>query len=191
REAFTWQRLHHINIVPFLGIADYAKIRPGVIPQLCLVSPWMAGGNIMDYLKTNPTASPFPLMMGIVEAVSYLHSLPSGPIVHGDLKGNNILMDVRGSVPIARLIDFGLAQIMEAGMEDDAGTTSTGYNGNARWLAFERLLPERYGLRQAETKTTVSDIFELMRTFFEVRNRLNALRSWLTHRLDSDRRAAV
>ncbi|KZO92512.1 kinase-like protein, partial [Calocera viscosa TUFC12733] len=126
-------------------------------------------------------------LMDIVSAVSYLHSFRDGPIIHGDLKGvsaflgdcsiltlfwhkNNILIDCRihGGRPTARLIDFGLSQIQEAGMEDEVGTTSSGFNGNARWLAFERIRPERYGLRQSETKSTKSDIFELARTFFEI-----------------------
>ncbi|KZO92506.1 hypothetical protein CALVIDRAFT_530145 [Calocera viscosa TUFC12733] len=88
REAFTWHRIVHPNIVPLLGIADYAKICPGGFPQLCLVSPWISDGNIMEYLKANPGVSPLPL-------------------------------------------------IQEAGMEDEVGTTSSGFNGNARWLAFE------------------------------------------------------
>ncbi|KZO97468.1 kinase-like protein, partial [Calocera viscosa TUFC12733] len=166
--------LDHPNIVPFLGIADYAKICPGGFQQLCLVSPWMSDGNIMEYLKANTSISPLPLLLDIVNAVAYLHSFPSGPIIHGDLKGNNILIRFDGSYhpngrPCARLIDFGLAQITEVGMDEDVGTTSTGYNGNARWLAFERVLPAQYGLRQPESKSTMSDIFEMMRTFLEVR----------------------
>ncbi|KZO97470.1 kinase-like protein, partial [Calocera viscosa TUFC12733] len=163
----------HPNIVPFLGIADYAKICPGGFSQLCLVSPWMADGNIMEYLKKNPTVSPLPLLLDIVNAVLYLHSFLSTPIIHGDLKGNNILIGFDASNhanarPYALLIDFGLSQIMEVGMEDDVGTTSTAENGNARWLAFERILPAKYGLRQSECKSTMSDIFEMMRTFFEI-----------------------
>ncbi|KZO97455.1 kinase-like protein [Calocera viscosa TUFC12733] len=170
REAFTWHRLQHPNIVPLLGIADYAKICPGGFPQLCLVSPWIPDGNIMDYLKANPSVSPLRLLVHIVDAVAYLHSFRYGSIIHGDLKGNNILIDCRmfdGS-PTARLIDFGLSQIQEAGMADEVGTTSSGFNGNARWMAFERIRPERYGLRQSESKSTKSDIFELARTFFEI-----------------------
>ncbi|KZO97472.1 kinase-like protein [Calocera viscosa TUFC12733] len=173
REAFTWHRLDYPNIVPFLGIADYAKVCPGGFPQLCLVSPWMSDGNVMEYLRANPSISPFPLLLDIANAVDYLHSFPSGPIIHGDLKGNNILIGFDPSChpngrPCARLIDFGLAQIIEIGMQDDIGTTSTAYNGNARWLAFERIFPQKYGLRQSESKSTMSDIFELMRTFLEI-----------------------
>ncbi|KZO92493.1 hypothetical protein CALVIDRAFT_520272, partial [Calocera viscosa TUFC12733] len=136
----------------------------------------MSEGNIMEYLKANPSISPLPLLLDIVNAVAYLHSFPSGSIIHGDLKGNNILIGFDASEtlyypngrPCARLIDFGLSQIMEVGMEDDVGTTSTGFNGNARWLAFERILPAKYGLRQSESKSTMSDIFEMMRTFLEI-----------------------
>ncbi|KZO97453.1 kinase-like protein [Calocera viscosa TUFC12733] len=170
REAFTWHRLDHPNIVPFLGIADYANICPGGSPRLCLVSPWISGGNIIEYLKTNPAVSPLPLLLDILHGVGYLHSHPSGPIIHGDLKANNILLDfrIKRDRPTARLIDFGLSQITEGDLPDGVSTTSTASSGNARWLAFERLLPGRYGLQPSETRTTMSDVFEVMRTFFEV-----------------------
>ncbi|KZO92516.1 kinase-like protein, partial [Calocera viscosa TUFC12733] len=139
REAFIWHRLDHVNIVPFLGIADYAKICPGGSPRLCLVSPWISDGNIMDYLKTNPAVSPFPLLVDILDGIAYLHSHPSGPIIHGDLKANNILLDfgVTRNRPTARLIDFGLSQTMEVDLSHGLSATSTMSNGNARWLAFE------------------------------------------------------
>ncbi|KZO97465.1 kinase-like protein [Calocera viscosa TUFC12733] len=171
REGFTWHSLDHPNIVPFLGIADYARICPGGFPQLCLVSPWMSDGNIMDFLKANPAVSPLPLMLDVVHAVAYLHSFSSGPIIHGDLKGNNILIDCQGSPerPVARLIDFGLSEIMEVDMEHEAATaTSTTSCGNVRWLSFERVDPKRYGLKPSEAKTTMSDVFELTRTFFQI-----------------------
>ncbi|KZO97457.1 kinase-like protein, partial [Calocera viscosa TUFC12733] len=115
-------------------------------------------------------------LLDIIDGVSYLHSHPSAPIIHGDLKGvsgitgNNILIDfdVTRQRQTARLIDFGLSHIMEADMEHEAATTSTATSGNARWLAFERFDPEQYGLRQSESRTTKSDVFELTRTIFEI-----------------------
>ncbi|KZO97450.1 kinase-like protein, partial [Calocera viscosa TUFC12733] len=170
REAFTWHRLYHVNIVPFLGIADYAKICPGGSTQLCLVSPWLPDGDIMEYLKTNPAVSPFPLLVDILDGVEYLHSHASGPIIHGDLKANNILLDFRviRARPTARLIDFGLSRIMEVDMPGGVSRSSSADKGNARWLAFERLRPGQYRLQQSETRTTMSDVFEVMRTFFEI-----------------------
>ena len=41
--------MDHLNILPFLGIDD--TLFPGV-SSLCMVSPWMSGGNVRDYLDT-------------------------------------------------------------------------------------------------------------------------------------------
>ncbi|KZT52124.1 kinase-like protein [Calocera cornea HHB12733] len=169
REALTWSGLDHPNIVPLFGVADYRKIRRGGSEQLCMVSPWRSGGNIMDYIQDHPTVSRLPWLLDIVRAVDYLHSLPFGPIVHGDLKGNNILVHVEPDDKVtAQLTDFGLSQIIDLSNRHNLATTSTTGLGNARWLAFERLDPTRYGLQLSTAKSTLSDIFEMMRTFFEI-----------------------
>ncbi|KZT52127.1 kinase-like protein, partial [Calocera cornea HHB12733] len=150
REALIWSSLSHPYIVPLLGVADYAKICPGGFSQLCMVAPWMSGGNIMEYIKDHPNVSRLSWLLDIVHAVLYLHSRPSGPVIHGDLKGNNILIEMdEYGFPTAQLTDFGLAQMMDVSRQDNIATTSTAGNGNARWLAQ-------------------SDIFEMMRTFLEV-----------------------
>jgi len=53
-------------------------------------------------------------------------------------------------------------------MHEGISTTSTAGHGNARWMAPERLDPPRYGLRPSATKSTSSDVFEMMRTFFQI-----------------------
>ena len=41
--------MDHSNVLPFLGIDD--ALFPGT-SSLCMVSPWMSGGNVRDYLDT-------------------------------------------------------------------------------------------------------------------------------------------
>ncbi|KZT55364.1 kinase-like protein [Calocera cornea HHB12733] len=136
-------------------------------PQLCMVSPWMKDGNVMDFIGDNPSHDRLYFLMDIIDAVSYLHQM--GPIVHGDLKGNNVLVGVTQNRPTAYLTDFGLSQLAEYTMHwEHMATTSATFQGNARWLAIERLDPAASGLRQSEAKSTYSDIFEMMRTFFQI-----------------------
>ena len=45
KEAVMWKYLKHPNVLPFLG----ATIDP---PQL--ISVWVPGGNLSEYLKNNP-----------------------------------------------------------------------------------------------------------------------------------------
>ena len=50
QEAIVWRQLNHINLLPFMGIfyMDNNKKR------LCLVSPWMTHGNLVQFLKKAP-----------------------------------------------------------------------------------------------------------------------------------------
>ncbi|KAF8183812.1 hypothetical protein K438DRAFT_1489563, partial [Mycena galopus ATCC 62051] len=45
REALVWKDLHHPHILSFLGI-DKHSFPSGI----CMVSPWMENGTVMDYL---------------------------------------------------------------------------------------------------------------------------------------------
>ncbi|KAF8143566.1 hypothetical protein K438DRAFT_1548770, partial [Mycena galopus ATCC 62051] len=48
REALTWRRLCHPNVLSFLGIYHLDG-------SLSLVAPWMENGNIMEFLKNEPS----------------------------------------------------------------------------------------------------------------------------------------
>jgi len=167
REAWIWSRLIHPNIVPFLGVANYAEICEGALPQLCLITPWMSAGNVTEYLKANKEANRLSLAWDVAKGVKYLHCFGDRPIIHGDLKGSNILVDVEGGWPTACLTDFGLTHVAETLSCND--TTSTSAMGNVRWLAFERLFLSKYNIEHLPlAKTTASDVFELMRTILEI-----------------------
>ncbi|KAK7036539.1 hypothetical protein VNI00_011472 [Paramarasmius palmivorus] len=47
REAIVWRQLRHSNVLPFLGLYYLDDSRK----QLCLVSPWMEKGNLVQFLQ--------------------------------------------------------------------------------------------------------------------------------------------
>lgn len=51
--AILWMYMEHPNIVPFLGVTT---------TPLRLVSKWIPGGNLMEYLKAHPDADPLGLV---------------------------------------------------------------------------------------------------------------------------------
>jgi len=91
----------------------------------------MENGNINDYLQDHPNTERIPLIQGISKGLRYLHGL-SPPIIHGDLKPPNILIDQDGN---PRLTDFGLSW-----MQADATlwkTTRREGHGTLRYMSPE------------------------------------------------------
>ena len=89
--AVIWKRLTHLNILPFLGTT---------IAPLQLISAWMSGSDLQEYIKKNldadrlkpvgitpiafiPRLHPSQLS-DVAEGLRYLHSCN---VVHGGLKG--------------------------------------------------------------------------------------------------------
>lgn len=46
REVLPWRQLRHPRIVPFLGLDRDTRA-----PHLCMVSPCMSGGSLLEYIK--------------------------------------------------------------------------------------------------------------------------------------------
>lgn len=119
REIRVWMPLEHPNITPFLGAMT------GFGPLAAMVSPYYSKGNINQYTLDNPNTDKLPLITGVAKGLAYLHSLN---ILHGDLKGHNVLMDDNLS---PRLADFGRSRIAER-----RGFT-TAFTGTGRYMAPE------------------------------------------------------
>ncbi|CAE6408134.1 unnamed protein product [Rhizoctonia solani] len=69
--------------------------------RIGMVSPWMENGNLPRYLKQTPSADRRNLCLQICDGLSYLHKIG---IIHGDLKGANVLISANGTPVLA---DFG------------------------------------------------------------------------------------
>lgn len=94
------------------------------------VAEWIGRGNAFDYVR-NTNVDPGFLLLGLAYALEYLHKHPSGPIVHGDVQGRNVLVADDGH---ALLTNFSCSA-----MPSIDTTTSPG-GGDIRWMAPERIL---------------------------------------------------
>ncbi|KAJ7517917.1 hypothetical protein O6H91_21G045900 [Diphasiastrum complanatum] len=121
-EVETLGRLRHKNIVKLLCCcsSEDAKL---------LVYEYMPNGSLGDQLH-GPQASVldwptrYHIALGAAEGLAYLHHDYNPPILHCDVKSNNILLDANYE---ARVADFGLAKILQAcgkavSMSNIAGT---------------------------------------------------------------------
>ncbi|KAJ6463328.1 kinase-like domain-containing protein [Mycena sanguinolenta] len=138
REALVWKDLRHPNILTFLGID-----RDSFPSTLCMVSPWMEHGTILNYLQNHGHANVDKSLYEVAQGLQYLHSRN---IIHGDLRGANILVNENWS---ACLADFGLSNFSDA-----TSSMTTNRGGSLYWMAPELIDPERFGLQFARTRAT-------------------------------------
>ncbi|KAJ7040670.1 kinase-like domain-containing protein, partial [Mycena alexandri] len=129
REALLWRQLCHPNLLPFFGLY-YLDGR------LCLVSPWMERGNIMQFLKKEPVIDRVSLMLDVALGLQYLHEQK---VIHGDLKAINVLV-----TPSRRacICDFGLSSIVNEITLRLTQSTSVAQKGTPRYYAPELLRPK-------------------------------------------------
>ncbi|KAG8685390.1 hypothetical protein FRC11_010664, partial [Ceratobasidium sp. 423] len=146
RELYTWAQCDHRNVWPLMGLADLEG-------QLAIVSVWADHGNLVQYLNNTPGADRCELSLGITTGLAYLHR---NGIVHGDLKGLNVLISAN-RVPM--LCDFGSSVIEGATLQ--FADSRSGIGNTLRWAAPELLT----GAAQAPTPAT--DVYSLGMTILE------------------------
>ncbi|KAK1666504.1 hypothetical protein QYE76_054663 [Lolium multiflorum] len=107
-EAAILARLRHPNLVMFYGCTSKES------RDLLLVYEFVQNGTIADHLHGHRAAEralPWPLRLNIAiesaAALTYLHAIEP-PIIHRDIKSNNILLDGDFHVKVA---DFGLSRL--------------------------------------------------------------------------------
>ncbi|KAG2046745.1 kinase-like protein [Suillus hirtellus] len=132
RELAIWMRLNHENIVPLLGIASGF----GPDNSISMVSVWFTNGTLTSYLarqrETLHHRQRLELLRDIAAGVQYLHE---SEVVHGDLSGNNILINGQGK---ACLTDFGLSTA--SGGFQGTSYFGAGRHGAIRWVAPEIII---------------------------------------------------
>ncbi|KAJ7587517.1 kinase-like domain-containing protein [Mycena floridula] len=131
REIILWSQLSHPNILPLYGI--YYLDDPHGSP-VCMISPWMDHGNIVQFLKSPPEhINRLALIQDISCGIQYLHH---NSIIHGDLKGANILVTAMHRACIA---DFGLSDIATSQFPIMSSSKSSNQGGTMPWQAPETL----------------------------------------------------
>jgi len=77
-----------------------------------LVLNFIAGETLTEKMSRSRIDSIYDLKVignGILNGLDYLHSLPE-PIIHNEITPQNIMLDLSGDIPQAKIIDFGYAR---------------------------------------------------------------------------------
>ncbi|CAN8311742.1 unnamed protein product [Cochlearia groenlandica] len=110
REVNLLGGLRHRNIVKIMGYIHNER-------EVMMVYEYMPNGNLGTALHSKDEKlfllrdwlSRYNVAVGVVQGINYLHNDCYPPIIHRDIKSNNILLD---SNLEARIADFGLAKMM-------------------------------------------------------------------------------
>src|ERR1017187_7190201 len=138
RERHILAALDHPGIARLIDAGHTADGRP------YLAMDYIEGTPIDGYAEKLDLPDRLALFLQVCDAVSYAHR---NLIIHRDLKPSNILVDSAGR---AKLLDFGIARILETGQ--DQGQT-------AEWqLTPEYASPEQL---RGEAQTTATDVYSL------------------------------
>ncbi|KAG1723353.1 kinase-like domain-containing protein [Suillus paluster] len=158
RELGVWKRLHHSNILKFMGIVrDFGS-------SVALVAPWIVNDTLTSFLKWNngtlTLRDRLLLLRDVAAGLNYLHTFSfnvngqtySHPVVHGDLTGTNVLIGNDGT---AYLADFGLSGTLTQLLGVTSLAKMSCHSRAMRWTAPEVLSVEE----SASALTTQSDIY--------------------------------
>ncbi|KAB2062621.1 hypothetical protein ES319_A10G164300v1 [Gossypium barbadense] len=149
-------RLHHRNLVSLIGYCSEQD-------EQMLVYEFMPNGSLHDLLsdRYRHTLS-FPMRMrialGSAKGILYLHNEAYPPIIHRDIKANNILLDFKFAPKVS---DFGISRL--APLPDAEGTSahvSTLVKGTPGYLDPEYFLTHKL--------TDKSDVYSLGIVFLEL-----------------------
>ncbi|KAG8989351.1 hypothetical protein FRB94_001455 [Tulasnella sp. JGI-2019a] len=130
RELDLWWALRNPHIHRIVGYHVGPSLDSAII--VCPLEPL---GNITQFIQREcpDDAQRLELALHTLCGLAYLHSLPV-PIVHGDIRASNILVDRQKR---AMICDLGLAGAMAEA--DDGLTSSGGLRKSIRWCAPELL----------------------------------------------------
>lgn len=144
-------RLEHPNIARLLDGGETANGTPYIVMD------YIPGVPITDYCRERQMGidARVRLFRQVCDAVQYAHQ---NLIVHRDVKPANILVTADG---VPKLLDFGIAKLLDPGGTDTAARTATGF----LLMTPEYASPEQV---RGEPISTATDVYQLGAVLYEV-----------------------
>ncbi|KAL5550408.1 hypothetical protein UlMin_000584 [Ulmus minor] len=150
-------RLHHRNLVPLVGYCDEGD-------EQMLVYEFMPNGSLHNLLSGKDKSSlslamRLQIALDSAKGILYLHTEADPPIIHRDIKANNILLD---SKLTAKVSDFGISRLapVSDGKGADTAHVYTVVKGTPGYLDPEYFLTHKL--------TEKSDVYSLGIVFLEL-----------------------
>ena len=150
REANVLSRLSHPNVARILDVGLH-KEHP------YLVLEYISGESLVDYCNANKltTAERLDLFLQTCRGIQHAHQ---NGILHRDIKPANVMITEVDGQPTAKVIDFGLAYLLDDDKSPELTTNVLGV-GSPLWMSPEhvrgRVFNEIQGLLRVDTRSDV------------------------------------
>src|SRR6188472_4431940 len=156
REARAAAQIHHPNVA---RVSHY-----GEQDGECFYVMELVEGETLEAKVRRE--GPMPLTLGLEVIEQATRALAAGEkcgVIHRDIKPSNIMLesDPAGGAPIVKVIDYGIAKILDPEVERGAEQTQTGFIGTPAFAS-----PEQFGPPEQTKIDTRSDIYSLGVTFW-------------------------
>jgi serine/threonine protein kinase len=139
--------------------------------QLCgIAMKWQDGGTLAELLHAPTrawgagTAGRLQLCAQLASGVAALHA---AGVVHGDVKGENVLLSDRGATPRPRFTDFGFAELRTVASSSRVSSAMGEKRGTWPYMAPEMLLDKEDG-SPPEGVSRSGDVYALGTLCWEV-----------------------
>jgi transitional endoplasmic reticulum ATPase len=102
--------INHSNIISY---KDSGELIYGGKKYGYLVLDFIAGETLSERISRKPINTLFEikqLVIGILNGLNYLHSLPE-PIIHNEITPQNIMLDLSAEISKSIIVDFGYARL--------------------------------------------------------------------------------
>ncbi|XP_075110312.1 putative LRR receptor-like serine/threonine-protein kinase At1g06840 isoform X2 [Nicotiana tabacum] len=148
-------RLHHRNLVSLVGYCNEGG-------EQMLVYEFMPNGSLHDLLSARyrvplSLGTRLYIALGAARGIVYLHTEADPPIIHRDIKANNILLDSKFT---AKVSDFGISRLAPLPDAETSGHVSTVVKGTPGYLDPEYFFTHKL--------TEKSDVYSLGIVFLEL-----------------------
>jgi serine/threonine protein kinase len=125
REIAIMSKLHHPNIVQFLGF---------IHDPFIIVSEYIVNGTISSNMHNFNRNQKLSIIKDILRGLAYLHNRRQLSLIHRDIKPSNILIT---SSKMAKIADFGLSKFYTSQVYSDSSNNITSFVGTRRYMAPE------------------------------------------------------